>query len=84
MTRLADFVAEFLARHQLDHVFMVTGGAAMHLNDAIGRNSKIKYVCCHHEQACAMAAEGYFCLQLNSFLWRGGSPSFRPKHQEKF
>jgi acetolactate synthase-1/2/3 large subunit len=59
MTRLADFVAEFLARHQLDHVFMVTGGAAMHLNDAIGRNSKIKYVCCHHEQACAMAAEGY-------------------------
>jgi len=58
--RLADFVVEFLARHQLGHVFMVTGGAAMHLNDATGRNPKIKYVCCHHEQACAMAAEGYF------------------------
>jgi acetolactate synthase-1/2/3 large subunit len=36
---------------------MVTGGAAMHLNDAFGRESKIKKVFCHHEQACAMAAD---------------------------
>jgi acetolactate synthase-1/2/3 large subunit len=39
---------------------MVTGGASMHLNDAFGRESKIKKVFCHHEQACAMAAESYF------------------------
>ena len=31
----------------------------MFLNDAIGKTPGIKYVCCHHEQACAMAAEGY-------------------------
>lgn len=31
----------------------------MFLNDAIGKTKGIKYVCCHHEQACAMAAEGY-------------------------
>lgn len=58
--RLADYVFSSLADRGIEHVFLVTGGAAMHLNDAIGRNPKIKYVCCHHEQACAMAAEGYF------------------------
>jgi acetolactate synthase-1/2/3 large subunit len=38
---------------------MITGGGAMHLNDAIGREERIKYICNLHEQACAMAAEGY-------------------------
>jgi len=41
---------------------MLTGGGAMHLNDAIGRCSGLEYVCCHHEQACAIAAESYFRL----------------------
>ena len=59
MVRLADFVVETLADFGVRQAFMVTGGGAMHLNDAVGRCSKIKYVCCHHEQACAMAAESY-------------------------
>jgi acetolactate synthase-1/2/3 large subunit len=37
----------------------VTGGGAMHLNDAMGRCKDLSYICCHHEQACAMAAESY-------------------------
>jgi acetolactate synthase-1/2/3 large subunit len=41
------------------HVFVLTGGGAMFLNDALGRCSRLRYVCCHHEQACAMAAEAY-------------------------
>ena len=40
------------------HVFLVTGGGAMHLNDSIG-TSGLHYICTHHEQAAAMAAEGY-------------------------
>lgn len=60
MNRLADYVVQFLADHGIRQVFLVTGGAAMHLNDAIGRERRIHYICCHHEQACAMAAEGYF------------------------
>jgi len=40
-------------------VFLVAGGGSMHLVDAIGRNRHLMYVCNHHEQACAMAAEGY-------------------------
>ena len=57
--RVADFIWKFLADKGVRHVFLVTGGGAMHLNDALGRETRIKYVCNLHEQACAMAAEGY-------------------------
>src|SRR3954462_3451251 len=60
MIRLADYIAQTLADRGVTHIFMVTGGGAMHLNDAFGRCPELKYVCCHHEQACAMAAESYF------------------------
>jgi len=53
--RVADFIAKTV-RNYSDNIFMVTGGGAMHLNDAFGR-SGIKIVFCHHEQACAIAAE---------------------------
>ena len=57
--RVADYIWRFLADKGVKHVFLVTGGGAMHLNDALGREKRIKYVCNLHEQACAMAAEGY-------------------------
>lgn len=57
--RLADYCMQFLADRGVRHVFLVTGGGAMHLNDAIGRESRLTYICNHHEQASAMAAEGY-------------------------
>ena len=57
--RVADYIWKFLADKGIRHVFLVTGGGAMHLNDALGRETRIKYVCNLHEQACAMAAEGY-------------------------
>lgn len=59
MIRVADYIFQTLADRGIRHVFMVTGGGAMHLNDAIGRESRLHYVCNHHEQASAMAAEGY-------------------------
>lgn len=31
----------------------------MHLNDAFARNRRLRGLCLHHEQACAMAAEAY-------------------------
>lgn len=58
--RVADYIARKLAEHGVRHVFLVTGGGAMHLNDAFGRCRELEYVACHHEQACAMAAESYF------------------------
>lgn len=57
--RVADHIANLLVNHQIDHLFSVTGGGAMHLNDAFGRNSSITCTYNHHEQACAMAAESY-------------------------
>lgn len=58
--RVADYIAQRIAAHGVKHVFMVTGGGAMHLNDAFGREKRLDVVCCHHEQACAMAAESYY------------------------
>ena len=60
MIRLSEYIVCYLADHGIGHVFMVTGGASMHLNDVFGRESRIKKVFCHHEQSCAMAAESYF------------------------
>ena len=57
--KVSDYVASFLADYGVRHVFLVSGGGAMHLNDAFGREKRIQYICNHHEQACAMAAEGY-------------------------
>lgn len=58
MIKLSDFVAKRLKDfYNIEHVFMVSGGGAMHLNDSFGKY--IPYVCNHHEQACAIAAEGY-------------------------
>ena len=59
MMRLADYVVQKLVEHGVRHVFLVTGGGAMHLNDAIAREPRLRYICNHHEQASAMAAEGY-------------------------
>ena len=57
--RVADLILSRLVANGVRHVFLVTGGGAMHLNDAVGRCREIEYVCCHHEQACTMAAEAY-------------------------
>ena len=57
--RVADYIWKTLADKGVRHVFLVTGGGAMHLNDALGLERRISYVCTLHEQAAAMAAEGY-------------------------
>ena len=59
MIRVADYIARTLADYGVRHIFMVSGGGAMFLNDAFGQEKRIKYICNHHEQACAMAAEGH-------------------------
>jgi len=57
--RVADYIADFLASHNITDVFTVTGGGAMHLNDALGHHPKLHCTYNHHEQACAIAAEAY-------------------------
>jgi acetolactate synthase-1/2/3 large subunit len=57
--KLSDWVFQFLAGQGVKHVFQVTGGGAMHLNDSLGQCKEIEYICTLHEQAAAMAAESY-------------------------
>ena len=58
MIKLSDYIAKRLKEvYNVKNVFMVSGGGAMHLNDSFGKY--IPYTCNHHEQACAIAAEGY-------------------------
>lgn len=57
--KLSDYVAQFLAEQGIRHAFAIAGGACLHLIDSIATRSDIAYVCPHHEQAAAMAADAY-------------------------
>lgn len=59
LIKVSDYIANFYIKHGINKCFVVTGGGAMHLNDSLGHNKHIHCVYNHHEQACAMAAEGY-------------------------
>ncbi len=59
MIKLSDYVVQTLADWGVRHIFMVSGGGAMHLNDSIGKEGRVTYICNHHEQAAAMAGECY-------------------------
>lgn len=57
--RVADWVMTRLVQEGIGHVFVLPGGGAMHLNDALACEPKLKAVPCQHEQACGIAAEAY-------------------------
>lgn len=61
MIKVSDFIFKYLVeRYNIHHCFLVTGGGAMHLDDSIGHTKGLKYICNHHEQASAIAGEGYY------------------------
>jgi acetolactate synthase-1/2/3 large subunit len=62
--KLSDYIFCQLREWGVRHVFLITGGGAMHLNDSIG-TSGLNFICTHHEQAAAMAAEGYARITRN-------------------
>lgn len=58
--RVADYVANYIYDVlEVPEVFMLTGGGAMFLNDGVVKHGKLKVICNHHEQACAMGAVAY-------------------------
>jgi acetolactate synthase-1/2/3 large subunit len=59
MPKLSDYVIQFLADQGVKHVFLVTGGGAMHLNESLSRCPQIEAICNSHEQASAICAENY-------------------------
>lgn len=59
MKTVAEQIADWLVNQGIEQVFTVTGGGSMFLNQALGAHPKLRCTFMHHEQACAMAAEGY-------------------------
>lgn len=58
--KVAEAVADFLAKQGFRHVFGIIGSANAHLFDAVYQHPDLQLVCLHHEQACVMAAHGYY------------------------
>ena len=57
--KVADYIFNFLSDKGVDSVFMVSGGQAMFLVDAVQKNEKINAICTHHEQTAGMSADAY-------------------------
>jgi acetolactate synthase-1/2/3 large subunit len=62
---VSDYVVKWIARRGVKTVFTLSGGGIMYLLDALGRAKDVSVYCNYHEQACAIAAEGY--SRLNGF-----------------
>jgi acetolactate synthase-1/2/3 large subunit len=65
--RVADYLMQRLADEGVTDVFLLPGGGAMYLNDAIACERRMTPVPCHHEQACGIAAEAYGRTSLLGF-----------------
>ena len=57
--RVADYLMSRLADAGAEHVFLLPGGGAMYLNDALACEKRLTPIPCHHEQACGIAAEAW-------------------------
>lgn len=57
--KVSNYIADYLVSYGITDIFTVTGGGAMHLNDAFGHHPNLHCTYNHHEQASAMAAEAY-------------------------
>jgi len=56
---VSEYIFDSFSNKGINTVFMITGGQAMYLNDAVGKNGNYEIICTHHEQSAAMAADAY-------------------------
>ena len=63
--KLSDYVIEFISSLNVDKIFCVTGGGAMHLNDSLGRSKSVEGIYMLHEQGASIAAEAYARVKEN-------------------
>jgi len=57
--KVSDYISEFFINNNINTIFSITGGFAMHLNDSFGKNINYNIYYQHHEQACGYSAIGY-------------------------
>lgn len=63
--KASDYIASFLVKNKIHHVFQIIGGASVHMVHSIAENKDLDYICVQHEQAGAMAAEAYSRMTKN-------------------
>lgn len=56
---VSEYIFKFLYNKGCKQTYMVSGSSAMWLTDALCRDEQMKAICSNHEQAAAMAADGY-------------------------
>jgi acetolactate synthase I/II/III large subunit len=69
----AEYIAEFLNQRNCKNIFLITGGAAAFMVDAVGQHSELKYTCFHHEQAAAMAADAVWRVKRDTSKLNNGN-----------
>lgn len=57
--KVSDLIVNFVESLKVKEVFLISGGGNIHIIDSIGKSKKLRYICNHHEQASATAAEAY-------------------------
>ena len=61
---VSEYIFDYFNQKGVDTCFMVTGGQAMYLDDAVAKNNNYHVICHHHEQATTMCADAYGRLKL--------------------
>ncbi|MCU0666059.1 MAG: thiamine pyrophosphate-binding protein [Candidatus Omnitrophica bacterium] len=59
MIRVADYIAKFIYKHKVSHVFMLSGGGSIFLDDGVACHKKLKAICVRNEASAPMMAEAY-------------------------
>lgn len=57
--KVSDFIATFLYKNEVRHVFELSGGMITHMLDSIYKHGGIDIITMHHEQSAAFAADAY-------------------------
>ncbi len=57
--KASDFIATFLEKKGVKHVFELSGGMITHILDSLNQKTSINIITMHHEQSAAFAADAY-------------------------
>lgn len=63
--KLSDYVINFFVERNINHSFVISGGAVIHLADSADKNEKMHIIGTQHEQAAGAAADMYSRINGN-------------------
>ena len=81
IVKVSDYIADLLTRHDVKHLWAISGAGDVHLFDSIAQHPDLVYVCPHHEQAGVMASLAYYRLWP---AWRHDDHRRGQRHQRDY